>query len=120
MQQLSDNDYNQAVMGTIDFQISYDNKQTSRKTIVRLINDAINTLNTKYKELNSNGFDIHFHLDNIEDEIWFELNGLIHLSFERYNKEKTPLFIIHNYLTSKELDRFSILTSIISKETSKE
>lgn len=120
MQLLNDNNYSEAVMGTIEFQISYDNRQTSRETVVQLIDNVINTLNTRYKELNSSEFDIHFHLDNIEDQVWFELNGLIHLAFERYNKKRTPMFIVHNYLTSEELDRFSVLTTIISEEAFKE
>jgi len=119
MQLLNDKNYSEAVMGTIEFQISYDNKQTSREVIVNLIDNAVNTLNTRYKELNSSGFDIHFHLDNIEDQVWFELNGLIHLAVERCNRRKTPLFIVHNYLTSEELDRFSALTTTISEETFK-
>lgn len=114
------NDYNEIVMGTIDFQISYDKNNKPRLTIVQLINDVIDTLNTRYKVLNSENFDIYFHLDNIEDQVWFELNGLIHEAYNRRNKQVTPLSVIHSYLTDDELNRFTTLSKCISKEASPE
>jgi hypothetical protein len=109
-------DYNEAVMGSIDFQFSFKNSNVSRHTIVQLIDDVIKALNDKYKGFDDENIDAHFHLENIEDEVWYELNGLIHEAYKRWNKEKPPLQVIHDYLSATQLDRFSVLTDKIAKE----
>lgn len=113
-------DYNESVMGSIDFQIDFDKDKTYRKTIVQLITDVIDSLNVKHREFNGENVAIHFHLDNIEDQVWFELNGLIQEAHNRRNKEMPPLQVIHNYLDKDELERFSTLSKLISKGVTSE
>lgn len=110
-------DYDTTVMGSIDFQISYDKKQVQRQTVVQIIETIINTINSKYNSM-SDKIDVHFHLNTLgfEDDLWFELNGLIHTAQERFSNTKNTNFLVSNYLNSEELDRFTYLISLISKE----
>ncbi|MHA2109599.1 MAG: hypothetical protein ACW99R_17970 [Candidatus Hodarchaeales archaeon] len=112
--------YDEQVMGTIDFQISYDKDKIPTKSIVQLIQRIINDLNTENEPMCNDHFDIHFRLDNIENQVWYKLNGLIHTAYERRNKKLTPAQVIDNYLTKDELKQFTDLTLQISKEAFRE
>lgn len=111
-------EYNKAVMGSIEFMIGYDGNLIPRREIVNLIDESITTLNESNKVIMGDNFEIYFHLDNIEDETWHELNSLVRLAYNRRNREMSPVRVVHHYLTSKELDRFSRLTDKLAGETS--
>lgn len=109
-------DYNTAVMGTIDFMIGYDGNIIPPSEIIELLDVSIAELNASHEAMKGDNLEIYFHLDNIEDETWHELNSLVRLAYKRRNDEMPPVRVIHHYLTTEELDRFSLLTDRLTKE----
>lgn len=104
-------DYNEQIMGAIDFIISYDKDIVPDKDVTHLIKDIVETLNDKYKHMN-----IHFRVSDIENQTWFELNGLVQLAHNRRNQQLPPLHIVNSYLTNSELSRFMVLSHQLSDE----
>ena len=104
-------DYNEQIMGTIDFVISYDKDIIPDKDVDQLIEEISTTLNDKYRDIG-----INFRVSGVEDLYWFELNGLVQLAHNRRNSSLHPLHIIQAYLTDGELHRFSVLSRKISEE----
>lgn len=112
--------YDEQIIGTIDFIISYDKKMIPDRDIADLINDITKSLNFKFDVMKHNSFDIHFDMVGLEDQRWQELNSLIRVANNRQSSKVKPLDVIRNNLTLDEMSRFDTLTRQISKEATKE
>lgn len=113
-------EYNEQIVGTIDFIISYDKEMIPTHDIANLVDDITQSLNEQYAVLRGNNFDIQFNFEGCEDQRWQELNGLIKVAWNRLNSKVKPFDVIRNNLTPNELSRFNILTQRITKEASNE
>ncbi len=114
-------DYNEQVMGTINFVISYDKNKNPRHTIVQLIENIIKNLNVENEPMCNDNFDVHFSVGLLENDIWYELNGLIQEAYNKRNQDIPQYKVINRYLNREQLKRFNTLSNVvISKEAFKE
>lgn len=108
-------DYNEQITGTINFIFGYNKDIVPNKEINQLINEIITILNEEYSNLG-----LYFEKGEVENQKWFELNGLVQLAHDRRNQQLSPVRILTTYLTNGELYRLSVLGRQISEETSNE
>jgi len=108
-------DYNEQLIGTIDFVMNFDKDIVPDRDVEELLHEISTSLNEKYKELA-----IHFDIAKYENSKWFELNGLVQMAHDRRNASLHPMHILKGYLTQGELHKYSVLAQQISAEASNE
>ncbi len=110
---MTNNQYNAQIMGTVNFVVSFDKDKSPESTIVKLINNIIDDLNTENEPMCNDNFDIHFSVGLLEDEVWYELNGLIQEAYQKRNEDMPQHKAITKYLSEEQLERFKTLSKII-------
>ena len=110
---MTKNQYNAQIMGTVNFVVSFDKDMNPENTIVTLVSNIIDDLNTENEPMCNDNFDIHFSVGLLEDEVWYELNGLIQEAYQKRNKDMPQHKVITKYLSKKQLKRFNTLSQVI-------